>query len=163
MKSKIEIELFEEHQTVNFYTIRFQDEATEVDNHITSHQNKNKKRTNKYLSKEIIWKPDISTEYRSMIKNKRLEERRKSVSKDVDIFVRQSFDIVDRIHEILAKQGKEQKDLARLLGKSESEISKWMSGTHNFTINTLAKIQAVLGESIIHVTKETQLDKPITC
>jgi transcriptional regulator with XRE-family HTH domain len=97
-----------------------------------------------------------------MIKNRRLEERRKSISKDVDISVRQSFDIVDRIHEILAKQGKEQKDLARLLGKSESEISKWMSGTHNFTINTLAKIQVVLGESIIQVTKETQLDKPIT-
>ena len=98
-----------------------------------------------------------------MIKNKRLEERRKSISKDVDISVRQSFDIVDRIHEILAKQGKEQKELARLLGKNESEISKWMSGTHNFTINTLAKIQAVLGESIIQVTKETQLDKPMTC
>jgi len=95
--------------------------------------------------------------------NKRLEERRKSISKDVDISVRQSFDIVDRIHEILVIQGKEQKDLARLLGKNESEISKWMSGTHNFTINTLAKIQAVLGESIIQVTKETQLVKPKTC
>lgn len=97
-----------------------------------------------------------------MIKNKRLEERRKSISKDVDLFIGQSFDIVDRIHEILVKQGKEQKDLARLLEKNESEISKWMSGTHNFTINTLAKIQAVLGESIIQVTKESQLDKPIT-
>ena len=31
MKSKIEIELFEEHQTVNFYTLRFQNEVTEVD------------------------------------------------------------------------------------------------------------------------------------
>lgn len=96
------------------------------------------------------------------MKNKRLEERRKKISKDVDISVQQSFDIVDRIHEILVKQGKEQKDLARLLGKSESEISKWMTGTHNFTINTLAKIQAVLGESVIQITKETQLENPIT-
>lgn len=31
MKSKIEIELFEEHQTVNFYTLRFQADVTEVD------------------------------------------------------------------------------------------------------------------------------------
>ena len=97
-----------------------------------------------------------------MIKNKRLEERRKKIPKDVDISVQQSFDIVDRIHEILAKQGKEQKDLARLLSKSESEISKWMTGTHNFTINTLAKIQAVLGESIIQITKEKQVENPIT-
>ena len=96
------------------------------------------------------------------MKNKRLEERRKKISKDIDIFVEQSFDIVDRIHEILVKQGKEQKDLARLLGKSESEISKWMTGTHNFTINTLAKIQAVLGESVIQITKEKHVENPIT-
>jgi hypothetical protein len=31
VKSKIEIELFEEHEKVDFYTIRFQDEETEVD------------------------------------------------------------------------------------------------------------------------------------
>ncbi|HEY3370519.1 MAG TPA: helix-turn-helix transcriptional regulator [Prolixibacteraceae bacterium] len=94
-----------------------------------------------------------------MMKNKRLEERRNKIPKDIDIFVKQSFDIVDRIHEILAKQGKEQKDLALLLGKNESEISKWMSGTHNFTINTLARIQAVLGESVIQTTKEKQPGK----
>jgi len=38
------------------------------------------------------------------MKNKRLQERRKEISKDVDIYVQQSFDIVDRIHEILQKQ-----------------------------------------------------------
>lgn len=96
------------------------------------------------------------------MKNKRLEERRKKISNDVDIFVKQSFDIVDRIHEILVKQGKERKDLARLLGKSESEISKWMAGTHNFTINTLAKIQDVLGESVIQVTQEKKPERPLT-
>lgn len=96
-----------------------------------------------------------------MIKNKRLEERRKSISKDVDITVRQSFEIVDRIHEILVKQGKGRKDLALLLGKSESEISKWMSGTHNFTIQTLSKIQAALGESVIEVTREKQVEKKL--
>lgn len=31
MKSEISIELFEEHEKVNFYTLRFQDEETEVD------------------------------------------------------------------------------------------------------------------------------------
>ena len=94
-----------------------------------------------------------------MIKNKRLEERRKEISNDIDITVKLSFEIVDRIHEILVKQGKEQKDLALSLGKSESEISKWMSGTHNFTINTLAKIQAVLGETLIEVSSEKLINK----
>lgn len=88
------------------------------------------------------------------MKNKRLEERRKRISNDMDIQVRLSFDIVDRIQEILVKQGKEQKDLAHLLHKNESEISKWMSGTHNFTISTLAKIETVLGEPVIQIIKD---------
>lgn len=85
-------------------------------------------------------------------KNSRLEERRKKIPREIDLFVRDSFDIVDRVHQILTSQGKEQKDLARALGKKESEISKWMTGTHNFTIKTLAKISAVLGEPVIKVT-----------
>jgi transcriptional regulator with XRE-family HTH domain len=93
------------------------------------------------------------------MKNNRLEERRNKISKDIDIFVKQSFDIVDRIHEILVAQGKEQKDLAILLGKSESEISKWMTGTHNFTIKTLAKIESKLGEKIIQTAKEKLEEK----
>ena len=32
MKSEISIELFDEHDSVNFYTLRFQDEDTETDN-----------------------------------------------------------------------------------------------------------------------------------
>lgn len=93
------------------------------------------------------------------MKNKRLEERRSTISKDIDNFVKHSFDIVDRIHEILLKQGKEQKDLALALGKSESEISKWMTGTHNFTIKTLSKIEEILGEPVIRATKEKQKEK----
>lgn len=93
-----------------------------------------------------------------MIKNKRLEERRKKISKDIDLFVKHSFDIVDRIHYILKEKNMEQKDLAKLLGKSESEISKWMTGTHNFTINTISKIENVLGESILQFSKENKTE-----
>ena len=96
-----------------------------------------------------------------MKKNSRLEARRKKISKDVEEFVQQSFDIVDRIHEILSKQGKEQKDLAKALGKTESEISKWMSGTHNFTIKTITKIEHVLGERILQVTKAKTDEKKV--
>ena len=72
---------------------------------------------------------------------------------DTKLFVKQSFDIVDRIHQILKNNGVSQKELAKSLGKQESEVSKWMTGTHNFTIKTLAKIEAVLGESIIEISR----------
>ncbi len=94
--------------------------------------------------------PLISKEIK-MLKNKRLEERRKKIPKDIDLFVKHSFDLVDKIHSLLEQKGMEQKDLARLLGKNESEISKWMTGTHNFTLKTISKIEAAIGESILDV------------
>ena len=80
-----------------------------------------------------------------------IEARRKQVNplirQDVDL----SFQIVDRIHEILQTKGLRQKDLALRLGKKEAEISKWMRGTHNFTIDTLVSIEQALGAPILRV------------
>lgn len=59
--------------------------------------------------------------------------------------------IVDRIHYILEEKGLKQKDLATILGKKESEISKWMRGTHNFTIDTILTIENALGQPILQV------------
>lgn len=66
-------------------------------------------------------------------------------------FVNRSIEISDRIEEILKKKNITQRELAEKLGKSESEISKWMCGTHNFTIKSLSKIETVLNEDIINI------------
>ena len=73
------------------------------------------------------------------------------VNPEVRESVALSFRIVDRIHEILEEKGLKQKDLAQRLGKSEAEISKWMRGTHNFTIDTLVSIEDALSAPIIQV------------
>ena len=86
-----------------------------------------------------------------MRRSKVLEERRKRVNPEVRESVALSFRIVDRIHEVLVAKGMKQKDLAIKLGKSEAEISKWMRGTHNFTIETLVSIEEALGAPIILV------------
>lgn len=70
----------------------------------------------------------------------------------IDKFVDTSFDLSDRIHEILESKGLTQKDLAEMLGKKESQVSKWMTGTHNFTIKTLALLEVKLGVSIFQVS-----------
>ncbi len=74
------------------------------------------------------------------------------VSNDVKAEIDLSFAIVDRIDAVLKEKGMTQKDLAEALGKNESEVSKWMRGTHNFTIRTLARISNVLGSQIIGVS-----------
>lgn len=84
-----------------------------------------------------------------MKRNAKLEERRKKIPQDVKIYVEQAFKVADQIDFILKKQGKTQRDLATALGKSESEISKWLTGEHNFTLRSLAKIQAALNENVL--------------
>lgn len=59
--------------------------------------------------------------------------------------------IADRIDEILKQQHLTQRDLARLTGKSESEISKWLTGRHNFTMKTLSLISTALATPVIRV------------
>ncbi|SFW85879.1 helix-turn-helix domain-containing protein [Chitinophaga sancti] len=71
---------------------------------------------------------------------------------EVRIFVRQYTDIVIRINQILQAKGYTQKDLAERMGKKPSEINKWLKGNHNWTLMTLAKLEAELGEPIIHIS-----------
>ena len=94
-----------------------------------------------------------------MKRSRIIEARRKSVDPSVRYKVDLSFQIVDRIHEILVRKGLKQKDLANMLGKSEAVISKWMRGTHNFTIATLLNIENALGEPILKVYAPTEQEK----
>ena len=89
-----------------------------------------------------------------MKRSKIIEERRRQVSHEVRERVSLSFQIVDRIHEILVERNLRQKDLALMLGKSEAEISKWMRGTHNFTIDTVVAIEEALQAPVLQVYHE---------
>ena len=86
-----------------------------------------------------------------MKRSRTIEARREKVSSEVRRRINLSFLIVDRIHNILEAKGLKQKDLANMLGKNESEISKWMRGTHNFTIDTISSIEEALGIPILQV------------
>ena len=86
-----------------------------------------------------------------------MEARRKEVNPDVRERVELSFQIVDRIHEILMGKGLKQKDWALQLGKNEAEISKWMRGTHNFTIDTLVSIEQALDAPILQVVHQEEV------
>lgn len=64
-----------------------------------------------------------------------------------------SLRISDNIEEYLKQRGMSQKDLAEKMNKRPSEISKWMRGTHNFTIYTLYDIAKVLDVRVIDLIK----------
>jgi len=60
-----------------------------------------------------------------------------------------------KIYAALKSKGWKSLDLARALElKSPSLISKWLSGTHNFTVDTLVDIQRVLGINLVNAQIE---------
>ncbi|MFY7666337.1 helix-turn-helix domain-containing protein [Flavobacterium sp.] len=86
-----------------------------------------------------------------MMHNKYLQEIISSRPEYVDIFIENSDELAERIYFLMKLRGIDQKRLSQLLGKNESEVSKWLSGTHNFTFKTVAKIESVLKGKLFQV------------
>lgn len=82
-----------------------------------------------------------------------LNECLANIPNDISIEIDLSFDIANRIDTLLSNRKISQKDFAIMMGKKESEISKWLKGSHNFTLRTIAKITDVLNEPIIEVAE----------
>lgn len=80
-----------------------------------------------------------------------LQQALADIPDDVRREVNLSYAIADRIAGLLAQQGMTQKALARKMGKTEPEVSAWLTGRHNFTLRTLARISSVLGTDIVTV------------
>ncbi|MDD6701461.1 MAG: helix-turn-helix transcriptional regulator, partial [Bacteroidales bacterium] len=64
---------------------------------------------------------------------------------------RLSFAISNRLAALMQERGLNKKQLAEALGKRPNEITRWLSGEHNFTISTLAMLSTFFGKSIINV------------
>ncbi|WNJ20199.1 helix-turn-helix transcriptional regulator [Pontibacter sp. G13] len=65
------------------------------------------------------------------------------------VFVRKNIDLVEMVFHILEEKGWTQKDLAERLGKTEPEVSRMLTGLHNFTLRTLAKLEVALETDIL--------------
>lgn len=73
-----------------------------------------------------------------------------NIPADTRLEIDWSFAIANRIDYLIKKNGLSKRSFAEALGKRPSEVSKWLSGQHNFTLRTLATISAYFGEELIH-------------
>lgn len=62
-----------------------------------------------------------------------------------------SLEISNRIDALMTEKGLSKKQFADALGRRPSEITRWLSGEHNFTVATLAMLSNFFGQPIIHV------------
>lgn len=92
-----------------------------------------------------------------MKKNSLFDQCVANVAPEVMKEVSLNVDIANRIYNLLKEKKMTQREFAALMGKRESEISRWLTGSHGFTTTTLAKIAAVLGEPIVMVKKDPQV------
>lgn len=93
------------------------------------------------------------------MKSKVAERILAKTPEDTKIFARLYGDLVVRINSILIEKGYTQKALADMLEKRPSEIHKWLNGDHNFTLRSIAKLQAELGETLLEVpVKRTPIE-----
>lgn len=88
--------------------------------------------------------------------NKIMDDIRSTMSPEMKLQMEMSVAIANRIYEILEAKGMTQKDLAKLLGKTETEVSRWLSGTHNLTLATICKISAALEADVVKVAERKQ-------
>ncbi|MBN1184531.1 MAG: helix-turn-helix transcriptional regulator [Bacteroidales bacterium] len=59
-----------------------------------------------------------------------------------------------KIYDAMEAKGWKNKDLAEALNKKRSVITKWLSGTHNFTQDTLCDIERVLDINLLNLDTE---------
>lgn len=72
-----------------------------------------------------------------------------SISEEDKRHTRDRMLVAVKIADALEAKKLSQKRFAELMGKSESEISEWLSGNRNFTIDTLSDIGDCLGISLL--------------
>lgn len=76
----------------------------------------------------------------------RIRERIKPENK---AFIKKNLAIAEQVDFIIKQRGWSQKVFAKKLEKETSEVSKWLSGLHNLTLQSITKMESVLGEDII--------------
>ena len=85
--------------------------------------------------------------------NRIMDEIRSTITPEMKLQMELSVAIANRSYDILEAKGMSQKDFARLMGKTETEVSRWLSGTHNLTMATICKISAALNADVIKVAE----------
>lgn len=65
--------------------------------------------------------------------------------------------IAIEVLELLEKSGMSQKSFAEKMKVSPQVVNKWLKGKENFTLETIAKMEFVLGEKLIQIAQHEEV------
>ena len=63
--------------------------------------------------------------------------------------VRLTMGVSNRLDDLMREKGISKIELAKALDKRPSEVTRWLSGQHNFTLRTIATLSAFFGKPVI--------------
>jgi len=81
--------------------------------------------------------------------SKIIDELFDSISPEKEEKIRKRMLLAARIDKGIKAKGWKKKDLAEALNKRRSEITRWLSGTHNFNSDTLFDIERILNIGLV--------------
>ncbi len=94
-----------------------------------------------------------------------IDEKTLNIPREAEMMMDMSIMIGRAISEFLVDNKMTKREFARLLGKSETQVSGWFGGGHNFTLKTLAEISTVFGidfSGVFSIKSDRQHRKPAT-
>lgn len=69
---------------------------------------------------------------------------------EIDRFIERNLEITQQVCIILKNRGIKKSEFAKMLDKNPSEVSKWLSGTHNLTLKSITKMEIALGVDLMN-------------
>jgi|GEM_PF-522518 len=95
---------------------------------------------------------------------KTIDDLNFNVPKEIENYTIHSTEIAIMISNyIRSVEGMNKKSFAELVGKTASDVTRWVSGNHNFTILTLSLIETHTGLSIIKKLSRRNIEDHIKC
>ena len=83
--------------------------------------------------------------------NTSFDEMLANTSPAIQQEVAMEFAVSNRIYELMKQRGLTKQQFAQALGKKPSEVTKWLSGQHNFTLKTISMLSTFFGQPLIHI------------
>lgn len=75
---------------------------------------------------------------------------------EIEKYIENNLAITEKIRIALEQRGWKALDLAKAMNKSPSEVSKWLSGTHNLTLKSMTKLEIALNIDLINIRPDIQ-------
>ncbi|RLD63417.1 MAG: hypothetical protein DRI95_11725 [Bacteroidetes bacterium] len=76
---------------------------------------------------------------------------------EIEKFVEKNIAITEKVNNILHERGISKAQFANMLGKKPSEVSKWLSGSHNLTLKSIIKMENALDVDLINIDPEIEI------